>query len=189
MIIFQLYWEFFKTGLFAIGGGMATIPFLSEMADKTGWFTQQQLTDMVAIAESTPGPIGINTATYVGIETAGIAGALSAVIGLMTPSVVIILLIAIFIKNFRQSVSVNHFLSGIRPASTGLIAAVLVSLILSTCFTENWQFGDALSALFRWKHVLILIIILVLSNIKALKNWHPIIWLGLSAAAGILFSL
>ena len=94
MIFLKLFYEFFKVGLFAVGGGMATFPFLTDLADKTGWYTQQQLIDMIAIAESTPGPIGVNTATYVGFTIAGIPGAVIASLGLITPSFLIILIIS-----------------------------------------------------------------------------------------------
>ena len=103
MIYLQLFYEFFKAGLFAIGGGMATLPFLYDISDTTGWFTYGQLADMVAISESTPGPIGVNMATYVGFTTAGISGAVVATIGLITPSIIIILIIAGFLKAFKDS--------------------------------------------------------------------------------------
>ena len=90
MIFLRLFWEFFKTGLFAIGGGMATVPFLFDISARTSWFTPSELANMIAISESTPGPIGVNMATYVGFETAGILGGLVATIGLVTPSVIII---------------------------------------------------------------------------------------------------
>ena len=90
MIYLRLFYEFFKTGLFAIGGGLATLPFLSDMADRTGWFTQAQLADMLAVSESTPGPVGVNMATYVGFETGGILGAVVATLGLVAPSVIVI---------------------------------------------------------------------------------------------------
>lgn len=93
MIYLQLFFEFFKTGLFAVGGGMATLPFLYDMSEKTGWFTSGQLADMIAVSESTPGPIGVNMATYVGFTTAGIGGAIIATIGLITPSIIIIVII------------------------------------------------------------------------------------------------
>ena len=102
MIYLQLFYEFFKTGLFAIGGGLATLPFLSDMAERTGWFTQSQLADMLAVSESTPGPVGVNMATYVGFETAGVLGAIVATLGLVFPSIVIILVIAGFLKAFRN---------------------------------------------------------------------------------------
>ena len=87
MIFLQLFYEFFKTGLFAVGGGLATLPFLEDISQRTGWFTSAQLADMLAISESTPGPIGVNMATYVGFETAGILGSLCATVGLVMPSV------------------------------------------------------------------------------------------------------
>ena len=103
MIYLQLFFEFFKAGLFAIGGGMATLPFLYDISDKTGWFTYGQLADMVAISESTPGPIGVNMATYVGFTTAGIPGSVIATLGLITPSIIIILIIAGFLKAFKDN--------------------------------------------------------------------------------------
>ena len=98
MIYLKLFCEFFKTGLFAVGGGLATLPFLSDMADRTGWFTQAQLADMLAVSESTPGPVGVNMATYVGFETAGVLGAVVATLGLVTPSVIVILIATVFAK-------------------------------------------------------------------------------------------
>ena len=86
MIYLRLFWEFFKTGLFSVGGGLATLPFIYDMSDRTGWFTYQQIADMVAVSESTPGPIGVNTATYVGYITGGVPGALVATLGLVTPT-------------------------------------------------------------------------------------------------------
>ena len=93
MILLQLYFEFFKTGLFAVGGGLATLPFLQDISARTGWFTAAQLSDMVAVSESTPGPMGVNMATYVGYTTAGIPGSICATLGLITPSIVVILLV------------------------------------------------------------------------------------------------
>ena len=108
MIYLQLFIEFFKTGLFSIGGGMATIPFFQAMSENTGWFTSAQLADMIAVAESTPGPLGVNTATYVGF-TAGVAahgmaggilGAVIATLGLVTPSIIVFIFIDYLILNF-----------------------------------------------------------------------------------------
>ena len=123
MIYLQLLWEFFKTGLFAVGGGMATVPFLSEMAERTGWFTQAMLADMIAVGESTPGPIGVNTATYVGYTVAGIPGGIVATLGLILPSFLIILAVAAFLKAFRTNKYVERVFYGIRPASVAMIAA------------------------------------------------------------------
>ena len=106
MLYLRLFIEFFKTGLFAVGGGMATIPFLYRMADATGWFTANDVANMIAVGESTPGPIGVNMATYVGFvtgmnqhgTTGAVMGGITATLGLITPSVIIILIIAIFLK-------------------------------------------------------------------------------------------
>ena len=100
MIYLQLFYEFFKTGLFSVGGGMATIPFLQDMGEATGWFTNQELTTMIAVSESTPGPLGVNMATYVGFHTGGIAGGVIATLGLVCPSILVILVIAGFLKIF-----------------------------------------------------------------------------------------
>ena len=116
----QLFFEFFKAGLFAVGGGMATIPFLYDISDKTGWFTHAQLTDMIAISESTPGPIGVNMATYVGFTSAGIPGSVIATLGLITPSIIVILIIAGFYNAFKNNKYVQSAFYGLRPASTGL---------------------------------------------------------------------
>lgn len=118
MIYFRLFLEFFKTGLFAIGGGMATVPFLYSMSDSTGWFTHAELADMIAVGESTPGPIGVNMATYVGYAVGssdfgvfgGILGALSTTLGLVMPSVIIILIAARILDRFGKSRYVTaHF--------------------------------------------------------------------------------
>ena len=107
MIYLQLFYEFFKTGLFAIGGGMATLPFLYDMAERTGWFTAAQIADMLAVSESTPGPIGVNMATYVGFVSGGPVGALVATLGLVAPSIIVILIVAAFLKSFRDNRYVN----------------------------------------------------------------------------------
>ena len=123
MILLRLFYEFFKTGLFAVGGGMATLPFLYDISTRTGWYTHEKLADMIAVSESTPGPIGVNMATYVGFETAGIPGAVIATLGLVTPSIMIILLIARALKAFRENPYVEAGFYGLRPCSVGLIAA------------------------------------------------------------------
>ena len=128
MIYLQLFYEFFKTGLFAVGGGLATLPFLYDMADRTGWFTRPQLADMLAVSESTPGPIGVNMATYVGFVTRGIPGAIISTLGLVTPSVIVILIIAAFLKAFRHNRYVEAAFYGLRPASTAMVAAVILVL-------------------------------------------------------------
>ncbi|WP_206423632.1 chromate transporter [Gemmiger sp. An50] len=186
ILLLRLYWEFFKTGLFAVGGGLATLPFLSQMADKTGWFTQGQLMDMVAVSESTPGPIGINTATYVGFTTSGVPGALAATLGLVSPSILIILVIASFLKAFRSNRFVEGVFRCLRPASTGLIAASGLSVAAITFYTAA---PEGLLAGIQWKAV-VLAAVLVLATrvIPQTKKLHPVVWIALSALAGIVFS-
>jgi len=123
MIYLQLFWEFFKTGLFAVGGGLATLPFLYDLSDKTGWFTHGELTNMIAVGESTPGPIGVNVATYVGFTTAGVPGGIIATFGLVLPSLIIILIIAGFLKAFRENKLVDSAFYGLRAASTAMVCA------------------------------------------------------------------
>ena len=191
MMLLRLFYEFFKVGLFAIGGGMATFPFLTDLAAKTGWYTQAQLVDMVAIAESTPGPIGVNTATYVGFTVAGIPGALTATIGLITPSVIIILIIARVLARFRDSKLVQNVFYGLRPASTGLIAAAGFSVVLlaltgaqvdSVRGLLHWQ------GYIHWPGILLAAVLLVLTRkVKQTKNLHPVVFIALSAVVGIVF--
>ncbi|MCH3972128.1 MAG: chromate transporter [Oscillospiraceae bacterium] len=183
MIILRLYFEFFKIGLFAVGGGLATLPFLSKLGTATGWFTQSQLADMVAVSESTPGPMGVNMATYVGFTTAGIPGSLAATIGLTTPSIIIIIIIAAFLKNFRDNQYVNGVFRCLRPASTGLIAASGLSVAAVAILHTNTG-----RAVFDWRAILLAVALLVLTRgIKKTKGLHPIVWIGLSALVGILF--
>ena len=190
MIYLQLFYEFFKTGLFAVGGGLATLPFLYDMADRTGWFTRPQLADMLAVSESTPGPIGVNMATYVGFVTCGIPGAIISTLGLVTPSVIVILIIAAFLKAFRHNRYVEAAFYGLRPASAGLIAAagfavVRISLLQESAFRASGRFTD----LFFWKGLLLAAVIWVLTNVvKPTKKLHPIVYIAASAVVGIVFS-
>ena len=194
----RLFFEFFKTGLFAVGGGMATIPFLYNMAETTGWFTSMDVDNMIAVGESTPGPIGVNMATYVGYITGGnagglpfaILGAVVATLGLVTPSIIVILIIASFLKSFRDNRYVDSAFYGLRPASTGLIAAAGLSVVVSNLF-----FSDALAqgfslAVVNWKGWVLAIVLWVLTNkVKQTKKLHPILFILASAVVGIVFSM
>ena len=198
MIFLQLFWEFFKTGLFAVGGGMATIPFLYDLSDKTGWFSHNDLANMIAVGESTPGPIGVNMATYVGFVTgmnqggvlAALLGAFTATLGLITPSVIIILIVAAILKSFRNNKYVNSAFYGLRPASTGLIAAAGISVILSNLFyADQIAAGNILGGL-NWKGIVLAIILWLGTNVvKKTKKWHPIVFIGISALIGIIFQM
>ena len=198
MLYLRLFYEFFKTGLFAIGGGMATIPFLYDMSDATGWFTYNDLANMIAVGESTPGPIGVNMATYVGYVTGqdlwGIPGAILvaviATIGLVTPSIIVILIIAAFLKSFRNNRYVDSAFYGLRPASTGLIAAAGISVAVSNLFfTDTLAQGLSLAVL-NWKGWILAVILWVLTNkVKKTKGLHPIVFILASAVVGIVFSM
>ena len=198
MLYLRLFYEFFKTGLFAIGGGMATIPFLYDMSDATGWFTYNDLANMIAVSESTPGPIGVNMATYVGYVTGqdlwgipgAILGAVVATLGLVAPSIIVILIIAAFLKSFRDNRYVDSAFYGLRPASTGLIAAAGLSVAASNLF-----FTDALArglslAVVNGKGWILAAILWVLTNkVKKTQGLHPIIFILASAAVGVAFSM
>lgn len=114
MILLKLFWEFLKIGLFSVGGGMATLPFLYDLADSTGWYTYSQLADMLAVSESTPGPVGINMATYVGYTVGGFAGAVTATVGIVLPGVILVLIIVSVLDKFRGNRYVDAAL--LRPA-------------------------------------------------------------------------
>ena len=184
MILLQLFYEFFKTGLFAVGGGLATLPFLNDMADRTGWFTQAQLADMLAVSESTPGPIGVNMATYVGFTTAGPLGALVATVGLVTPSVVVILIIAAFLRAFRHNKYVNSAFYGLRPASTAMVAAAGLGVAQLTLLHTEQPFS---LAFFNWPAIALAAAVLVLTRwVPKVKDWHPIVFIALGAAVGVI---
>lgn len=136
MIYLQLFYEFFKIGLFAIGGGLATLPFLYNLSDKTAWFTHAQLADMIAVSESTPGAIGVNMATYVGYQTAGFFGGVIATIGLVLPSIIIILIIARILNKFKDNKYVQGAFLGLRPASLAMIAAAGISVAKVALFKD-----------------------------------------------------
>ena len=190
MIYLRLFWEFFKTGLFAVGGGLATLPFLDRMVDTTGWFTHSQLADMIAVSESTPGPIGVNMATYVGYNTAGIPGAVVATLGLAAPSVIIILLIARALKAFRDNKYVDAAFYGLRPCSIGLIAAAGLLVVKIALFHfDAYKLSGALGDLFNWKAIVLAVLLVVLTRfVKPLKKLHPIVFILGSALVGVLFS-
>ncbi len=190
MILLQLFFEFFKTGLFAVGGGMATLPFLYDISARTGWYTTEMLADMIAVSESTPGPIGVNMATYVGFVTAGIPGAIIATLGLITPSIVIILLIARALKAFRENPYVEAGFYGLRPCSVGLIAAAGFLVIKLALFnTELYQASGKLIDLFDFKAIALAAVLLVCTRyVKKLKGLHPIFFILASAVIGIVFA-
>lgn len=190
MIELLLFWEFLKIGLFSVGGGMATLPFLYDLSDSTGWFTHAQLADMLAVSESTPGPVGINMATYVGYTVGGFGGALLATLGVILPGTVIVLIIASMLDKFRGNKYVDAAFYGLRPASTGLIAAAGVSvlsiaLLNTSLYTATGNLLDLISV----KAVILAAVLWVLTNlVKPTKKLHPVVFIAASAVVGIVFS-
>ncbi len=185
MIFLRLFFEFAKVGLFAVGGGLATIPFLQDMGARTGWFTDVDLTTMIAVSESTPGPMGVNMATYVGFETAGLLGAVIATLGLITPSIIIIIVIAGFLQKFRQSRTVDAVFGGLRPASTALIAAAGLSVALSVLVTVGGTAEHTFAV--HWPALILAAAVFVCMRYTPLKKLHPVAFIAAAAAAGAIF--
>jgi len=183
MIYLQLFYEFFVTGMFIFGGGLAAIPFLQRIGENTGWFTTTELMDMIAIAEATPGPIGINMATYAGFTAAGIPGGIVASVAFLLPSVIIALTVARLLMRFRESKYVESALYGLRPASLGLISAAGLTVFSLVIFgTEvNNMVSDGIG-LFDYRALILAAALFIATNtIKA----HPILYLAISAVIGI----
>ena len=182
--LLRVFYEFFKIGLFAIGGGPATIPFLIDLSEKTDWYTMEELTNMIAISESTPGPVGMNMATYVGFQTLGIFGGVVSSIGLTFPSVVVIILIAKFLNNFNDKPYVKTAFWGIRPAVTGLIFAAVVGLCkASLVVVSDSGYKPAVGS------IIICIAAFVLMQIPKMKKMHPVVWIIAAAVVGLVFRL
>ena len=184
MILLRLFYEFFKTGLFSVGGGLATLPFLYEMSAKTGWFSTADIANMIAVSESTPGPIGINMSTYAGFTTAGVLGGLVASLGLAAPSVIIILIIARFLKKFRENRYVEGAFYGLRPASIAMISVAGLNVAQVALVNMNALSAGHLGDFFLWKAILLGIAIFI--GQRKLK-WSPVIFIAIAAVVGIVF--
>ena len=185
MTILMLMLAFARTGLFSVGGGLATLPFLYEMSDTSGWFSHTDIADMIAVSESTPGAIGINMSTYAGFQTAGVPGGILATLSLALPSVIVILIIAKFLEKFRSNRFVDGAFYGLRPASIAMITAaginvVKVTLVNIPAFEASGVVGD----LFVWKAIILGLLIFL--GQRKLK-WHPVMFIAISAAVGIIF--
>lgn len=187
MIYLQLFYEFFKTGLFAIGGGLVTIPFLAKMGENFGWFTHAELTNMFAISESTPGPIGINMATYVGYKVGGIFGGVIATIGEVAPAIIILMIIAKVLNEFKNSEYVKAAFKGLRPVVFGLVLSAFVSIFTSSVlFLDKYKASGNINDLFDIRTIGIFIVVFLLN-----RKWkiHPVFYVALSALAGIILCL
>ncbi len=176
MIYLTLFWEFFKVGLFAVGGGLATIPFLYNLSEKFNWFSVSELTNMIAISESTPGPLGVNMATYAGIQTLGLGGGVIATFGLVMPSLFIIIAISHFLNKFKENQLVKSIFYGLRPAVAVMICIFLMTL-LAVVFKETKGFYNITISI-----ILFLCYLVLVFRFK----WHPIFFIILGGFMGIL---
>lgn len=192
MIYLILVFEFFKIGLFAAGGGLATLPFLTALADKYPWLSSEMISQMVALSESTPGPLGINMATYAGYMAGyntfnspllGVTTAFTATASLVAPSFIIIMIVARMLDRYKNSAIVNDAFSTLRPAVAGLIAAAAWSVIGVTLFNFT---ASAFSEAFKLPEIALFAVMMVITNVKPMKKLHPLVFIGIAAAAGIL---
>ncbi len=168
-LIFQLFVQFFHIGVFSFGGGYATLPFLYEIAEKYHWYTTSQLTDMISLSSVTPGPVGINMATFAGFTTAGILGAAIATFAIVLPSYIIVSIVYKILDKFNENRIVKGAIRALKPAGCAMLSAVGIKLI----FSSNLHLiGSLILAFF------------VITSFY--KKQDPIFYLGLSAVLGII---
>ncbi|MCL2670831.1 MAG: chromate transporter [Clostridiales bacterium] len=177
MIYLLLFWEFFKTGLLAFGGGLATVPFLQRMVDTHGWMSQAELMHSITAGESIPGPIGVNAATYVGFHVGGVWGATVATFALVLPSVIVMIFVARALSRFRDAPLVQKLFSVLRPVSLGLIAATAFAMLMETVFPASsfnpWNLG-------------VLAVLIACLQIPKVKKWDPILFILGGGLLGLL---
>ena len=181
MTYFLLFWEFFKIGLFSFGGGMATVPFLYEIAEKYDWFDKSLIVDMIAVAESTPGPIGVNMATFAGYKAAGIAGSIISTFSLALPSLILAIIVAKILDKFKDNKYLNEIISGMKAAVIGLIIAIFIDILKISLFSErNFSFYNI-----DIKFIFVFLFLLFLIDKKEI---NIIIYFILSGLIGFLIS-
>lgn len=187
-----LCFEFFKTGLFAVGGGLATIPFLYEISDKYQWFSHHDILNFIAVSEATPGPVGVNMATYAGYLSSGWYGAILSTLSLVLPSVIIILIVAKLLDKFQNNRFVVGGFKWLRPASTALIASAGLNVVLVVFFDAEKitfdMFGNISQIITHVNWVALIMFACLFVIMKTFKG-HPLIFILLSAGLGILLKL
>ena len=195
MMFMYLIAEFFKTGLFAIGGGLATLPFLYEIANKYDWLDVNLMPDMIAVSESTPGPIGVNMATYAGFNAGsslglfwyGIAGGVVATLSLVLPSVIVCIIVYLFLEKFKESTLVDNAFKGLRPAVCGLIAAAALTVFKSACLNvEIFNKTGEILKIFNIKALALFVFFFVLTR---KTKFHPIFYIIPAAIIGMLLKM
>jgi chromate transporter len=183
MIYLTLYFEFFKIGLFAIGGGLATVPFLYQLSHKTGWFTTADITNMFAISEATPGPLGINMATFAGYHAAGAPGAIIATLGIITPALLAVVLIAGILKNYMENKHVKAGFKGAQAALCALISAVMLEILRAALIhVEIYKATSNPADLISVKGLLFFTAIFIM--LRRFKI-HPFLYICGAAATGL----
>ncbi len=187
MIYFILFYEYFKIGLFSVGGGLATLPFLINLTYKYDWLDKSALADMVAVSESTPGPMGVNIATYVGFQNGNVLGGIVATAGLITPSIIIILIIAKFLEKFKENEMVKNVFMGLRPASVGLIAVAGFEVVkIALLNIDLYKKTNNLINLINYKSIIVFAVIFY-AVLKYKK--HPVVYIGSAALMGIILKM
>lgn len=181
LLILELFWTFFCIGLFTFGGGYAMLPLIQEEVLRHGWLTENEIVDFIAVSESTPGPFAINMATYVGIETAGPLGAIATTLGVVLPSLIVIMIVAVCYEKFKKAKSVQAGLMGIRPIAIGLIASAIISVGKAAFYFDGMVWQDLLTPGFLAKILLFALLVFL-----AVKKVKPIKLILLSAGLGIV---
>jgi chromate transporter len=180
--VILIFLEFMKIGFVAVGGGPATLPYLMELTEKYDWYTMEDLTNMIAVSESTPGPLGLNMATYAGYKTLGLFGGIVSTAGLVIPSIIVICLIARFLENFNENKYVKGAFAAIRPAVVAIIAASVYRVCKVSMFAEsNGSYTP------YPKLLVLCAIVFALLQVKKLQKYHPALWLLFAVIIGIVF--
>ncbi len=190
MIFIELFLTFFKIGAFTFGGGYAMLPLMQQEVLKNAWMSEEQLLNFIAVAESTPGPVAINMATYIGMESGasamggnvlfGLLGSMCATVGVVLPSFIVIMLVAKFYEKYKNSFIVNNSLRGLRPTVVGLIAAAIISLGMGVFFPAGFAL-TAINFSFACSVAIFAIVVYL-----AFKKVSPIALIGISALLGVI---
>ncbi len=180
MILLDLFWTFFKIGLFTFGGGYAMLPLIQAAVAEHGWLSQEALVNFVAVSESTPGPFAVNISTYVGFEMGGVPGAACATLGVVLPSFLIILLVARFYARFRASRVVSGVMSGLKPAAIGLIGSAVLTMGRTVLFPDGVS-----SSVFTGPAFWVTLVIFAGMAVLIFRKVHPILLICISAVLGI----
>jgi chromate transporter len=183
MNLLVVFATFCRIGIFAVGGGLATLPFLFEIADRSGWLTREAVGNMLAVAQSLPGAIGVNLAAYTGFRYTGVPGGYLAALGLIAPSIIIISIVARMLKTFKESAIVTRLFSGFRPAAAGLLSAAGFSAIALSLYNPQAQVWYEL---IRLREAVLFLVIFVL--VFKLKK-HPVVYILAAGAAGAALGL